>query len=654
VVSGYPQVIRLNAEELQTHGVTLHTPFLTLHNHGALLKSLIAEMRLPRGQVYRAIRAAAAEQNVYLKELRAEGERTLAWLEQTNNFGVVLAGRPYHADPGIHHGLPGLIRSLGAAVLSEDSIAHLARPAELRVVDQWSYHSRLYRAAALVAERPHLELVQLTSFGCGIDAITADQVAEILEQAEKMHTLIKIDEGSSLGAARIRIRSLMAAVRDRQRASGGRAFANVQPASKLCADKVLFTDAMRATHDMLIPQMAPLHFSLLEEVFHRQGYRARILEKVTPEAVESGLTLVHNDACYPALVTIGQLMHAIQNKECDPGRSALLFAQTGGSCRATNYIPLLRKALYARGLHHIPVLSFNVSDMDPHPGFQVDGNMLRRGMRAIIYGDMLQRLSLRTRPYEKHTGDSARLVEKWTRTLRNGLICSTKNADHDAAMLHMAEDFAGVSIRDERKPRVGIVGEILLKFHPDANNHAADIIEAEGGEAVLPDLIDFILYNLYDSVYRAKQLGGSRRAAFWDSIRIRIVEGMRTSARKALQKFPRFGHMPTLKELMRMTSPVVSMGNQAGEGWLLTADMIHFITGGVPNVLCLQPFGCLPNHITGKGVVKELARRWPQANIGLIDYDPGASESNQINRIKLIMAAAHDQLRAENITFDAK
>jgi predicted nucleotide-binding protein (sugar kinase/HSP70/actin superfamily) len=515
------------------------------------------------------------------------------------------------------------------------------------VVDQWSYHSRLYNAAALVAERPHLELVQLTSFGCGIDAITADQTAEILEQAEKMHTLIKIDEGSSLGAARIRIRSLMAAVRDKQRAAGGRPFANVRPAPKLGVDKALFTDSMRATHDVLIPQMAPLHFPLLAEVFCRRGYRMRVLEKVSPEAVESGLTHVHNDACYPALVTIGQLMHAIQNGECDPDRSALIFSQTGGSCRATNYIPLLRKALHERGLRHIPVLSFNVADMEPHPGFHVDGTMLRQGMRAIIYGDMLQRLSLRVRPYEKNAGDSALLVEKWSSILRRSLIFSTSNSQHDAAMLNMAEDFAGIPVRDERRPRVGIVGEILLKFHPDANNHAADIIEAEGGEAVLPDLIDFMLYNLYDNVYRAKHLGGSLRAAFWDSVRIRVVEGMRSSSRRALKSFPRFGHMPSLEDLMRMTSPVVSLGNQAGEGWLLTADMIHFITDGVPNILCLQPFGCLPNHITGKGVVKELSRRWPQANIGLIDYDPGASESNQINRIKLIMAAAHDRLQAK-------
>jgi predicted nucleotide-binding protein (sugar kinase/HSP70/actin superfamily) len=404
---------------------------------------------------------------------------------------------------------------------------------------------------------------------------------------------------------------------------------------------------MRVTHDLLIPQMAPLHFPLLAEVFRRRDYRARLLEKVSPEAVESGLAHVHNDACYPALVTIGQLMHALQSGECDPERSALLFSQTGGSCRATNYIPLLRKALHERGLHHIPVLSFNVADMDPHPGFRVDGAMLRQGMRAIIYGDMLQRLSLRTRPYEKRGGDSARLVETWTRALCDGLICSPRESEHNAAMLHMAEDFAGIPVNDERRPRVGIVGEILLKFHPDANNHAANIIEAEGGEAVLPDLIDFILYNLYDNVYRAQHLGGSLRAALGDYVRIRIVEGMRGGARKALKSFPRFGHMPTLKELMRMTSPVVSMGNQAGEGWLLTADMIHFITDGVPNILCLQPFGCLPNHITGKGVVKELTRRWPQANIGLIDYDPGASESNQINRIKLIMAAAHDHVQAE-------
>jgi predicted CoA-substrate-specific enzyme activase len=646
VVAGYPQVVRLNAEELRTREVTLLTPFLTPHKPGALAGRLREELGLPKAELRRAIRRAAEEQARYRAELRAEGERILNWIEKTHSFGVILAGRPYHADPGIHHGLPGLICSLGAAVLSEDAVAHLAEPGELRVVDQWSYHSRLYHAAALTAQRPHLEMVQITSFGCGIDAVTADQVAEILAGGGKMHTLIKIDEGSSLGAARIRIRSLMAAVRDKQRTSGGRPFENVRPAGTTSVEKALFTDSMRATHDILIPQMAPLHFPLVEEVLRRGGYRARLLEEVRPEAVDSGLAHVHNDACYPALVTIGQLMHALQNGLCDPEHSALLLSQTGGSCRATNYIPLLRKALQESGMQHIPVLSFNIAGMDSQPGFRMDGDMLRRGIRACIYGDLLQRLSLRTRPYEKRRGDSTRLTAGWTRALREDLLFSLDQRRHNAAMLEMTEDFAGIPVHDEAKPRVGIVGEILLKYHPAANNNAVDLVEAEGGEAVLPDITDFVLYNLYDSIYRAEKLGGRLLDAMKDYIRIRFVERMRAGARKALKAYPRFGHMPSLRELIRMTSPVISLGNQAGEGWLLTADMIHFIRSGVPNILCLQPFGCLPNHITGKGVVKELTRRWPESNIGLIDYDPGASEANQINRIKLIMAAAHEKLDA--------
>ncbi len=644
VVAGYPQVVRLNAEDLHSRGITVHTPFLTLQSHSALVRVLRGELGLPAGELRRAVRRAAAAHEHYRAELRAEGERILAWIEQTNSFGVILAGRPYHADPGIHHGLPDLVCSLGAAVLSEDSIAHLAQPGDLRVVDQWSYHSRLYHAAALAAQRPHLELVQLTSFGCGIDAVTADQVAEILARGEKMFTLIKIDEGSSLGAARIRIRSLMAAVRDKQRASGGRPFADLSPPQESRTERVLFTDSMRATHDLLIPQMAPLHFPLIEEVFHRGGHRARLLEKFNPEAVESGLTHVHNDACYPALVAIGQLMHTLESGDCDPERTALLLSQTAGSCRATNYIPLLRKALYESGLHHIPVLSFNVAGMDEHPGFNVDGTLLRRGMRAAIYGDLLQRFCLRTRPYEKNAGDAERLVERWTRHIRANLLGGEPRKEHDAAMLHMAEDFAGIPVRDDPKPQVGIVGEILLKYHPAANNNAVKLVEAEGGEAVLPDIIDFVLYDLYDSVFQAQKLGGSLKTAAADFLRIQFVEWMRRSARKALKAFPRFGNMPRLSELRGMATQVVSLGNQAGEGWLLTADMINFIQNGVPNILCLQPFGCLPNHITGKGVVKELTRRWPEANIGLIDYDPGASEANQINRIKLIMAAAHEKL----------
>ena len=646
VVAGYPQVVALNAEELRTTQTRMFTPFLTMHNPASLIDGLSRAMGLPKSELHRAANLAQAEQASYKAELRAEGERILAWIEKNNSYGVVLAGRPYHADPGIHHGLPELVCRLGAAVLSEDCIAHLGKADNLRVVDQWSYHSRLYHAAALVARRPHLEMVQLTSFGCGIDAVTVDQVAEILTAANKMHSLIKIDEGSSLGAARIRIHSLMATVRDKQRATAGRPFADTQPPARIVNTRVPFTDSMRVTHELLMPQLAPLHFALIESVFQRHNYRARLLERVSHEAVEQALGFVHNDACYPALVAIGQLVHALQSNNFDPEHSALMLSQTGGSCRATNYVALLRKALRECGLGQVPVVSFNMSGLDEQPGFNISGAVLRQGMYACIYGDLLQRLSLRTRPYEKEEGATARLVQKWTQQLREEGLFATRRRAHHATMLHMTEDFAALATCGQQRPRVGIVGEILLKYHPDANNHAVELVESEGGEAVLPDLTDFVLYTLYDSVFQARHLGGSLRQAAKDFLRIQTVENMRAGARKALKIFPHFGSIPRLGELLHLVRPVISPGNQAGEGWLLTADMIHLIGDGVPNILCLQPFGCLPNHITGKGVVKELGRRWPQANIGLIDYDPGASEANQINRIKLIMAAAHEQHEA--------
>ena len=307
VVAGYPEVIRLNTDELLEQDCTLYTPFVSLEHPDTLVAVLDDLFGIPKKELHAAVRVAALEQEAYRTELRAEGERVLAELERTGKLGIVLSGRPYHADPAVHHGLPELVASLGAAVLSEDSVAHLGHPAEpLRVVDQWTYHSRLYRATALVCTRPNLELVQLTSFGCGLDAITADQVSELLTSAGKLHTLIKIDEGASLGAARIRIRSLLAAVEERRGTPP-------TPRPAASAFRPVFTRPMRQTHTILAPQMSPLHFDIIGKAISSAGYNLEILPTVSREAIETGLNYVHNDACYPAIVVIGQLIDALQS-----------------------------------------------------------------------------------------------------------------------------------------------------------------------------------------------------------------------------------------------------------------------------------------------------------------------------------------------------
>ncbi len=645
VVAGYPEVVRLNTDELLERDCTLYTPFVSLEHPETIVETLHELFGIPVRELRAACAVAEREQEAYRAELRAEGERILAGLERTGGLGIVLAGRPYHTDPEINHGLPELIASLGAAVLSEDSVAHLGHLAEpLRVVDQWTCHSRLYRAAALACSRPNLELVQLTSFGCGLDAITADQVAELLARAGKLHTLIKIDEGASLGAARIRIRSLLAAVEERR---GRRPVPSAPP-----APPPVFTPAMRRTHTILAPQMSPLHFGIVGPALAGAGYHLEVLPTVSRKAIETGLNLVHNDACYPALVVIGQLVEALRSGQCDPRRTALLLAQTCGPCRATNYPALLRKALCEAGFADVPVLTLSGGSLNRQPGFCLTAGLLHRLVLGCLYGDLLQRVSLSCRTYERRAGDTDELLERWLHRARSGAA----RADDGLFRAHaedIVRDFSALDVERAPRPRVGIVGEILLKYHPDANNHVVRHIMEEGGEPVLTDMMDFFLYCLSDPVYLWKRkMGGGALAAFGNWTLGRRIESLRGSMRRALAGT---GFLPVARiaELARSVRGIVSLGHQAGEGWLLTAEMLELIDQGVKNVLCLQPFGCLPNHITGKGVLKELKRIRPHANLMAVDYDPGSSEANQLNRIKLFMSVAHSAVEQERAVASA-
>lgn len=641
VVSGYPELLRNNMDGLRER-IPYYYPFLPLEPAPLIqaLKKLPPFESIALRDVKLAVDAAFAEQDAFHADMRAAGEKALATLEARHTKGIILAGHPYHIDPEVNHGIPELITGMGLAVLTEDSVAHLTPVVPLRVVDQWTYHARLYRAAAFSVNTNRLALVQLISFGCGLDAITADQVEEIISRSGKLYTQIKIDEGANLGAARIRIRSLVATLRDESEQN----LLESKPHSpkqvpQLETPEPVFTEAMRATHTLLIPQMAPIHFQFIEKTLCYSGYKAALLPKVEHEAVEYGLRRVNNDACYPAIMVIGQLLHALEHGY-DPNHVALMISQTGGGCRATNYISFLRKALIDSGLGHVPIVAFNTVGLTKQPGFKVDLPLLERILHSCIYGDVLMRMLLRVRPYEKIPGSAQALTDAW--------IAKASTSLNDAKLLPfyrniraMIRDFDALPLRDlPRKPQVGLVGEILLKFHPDANNAAVEVLEAEGGEAVMPDLLDFYLYCLHDTIYRHRHLGGSLRLAAESVLSLAFVLSLRWPARRLLKASKRFSPPLSFHSLLSKSRDIVSLGQQTGEGWLLTAEMVELLETGVPNILCMQPFGCLPNHITGKGVLKELKRRFPEANIAAVDYDPGASEVNQINRIKLLMSGA--------------
>ena len=636
IVTSYAENIKNNVEELRDPSIRFMNPFLALTDE-KVFTDRMAEIfsDLPKSEVLAAAHAAWEEQSKARRDIEKKGEETLKYLEETGRHGIVLAGRPYHIDPEIHHGIPELINSYGMAVLTEDSISHLGnleRP--LRVNDQWMYHTRLYAAANYIKKHENLDIIQLNSFGCGVDAVTTDEVQEIMSKSGRIYTCLKIDEVNNLGAARIRVRSLLAAIRVRKQKETVR---KIAPSS---IEKALFTKEMRKNYTILSPQMSPIHFRLLEEAFNSEGYNFEILENDNRSAIDMGLKYVNNDACYPSLIVVGQLMEALTSGKYDVNRTALIMTQTGGGCRASNYIGFIRRALEKAGLGQVPVISLNFNGFEPQPGFEVPPRLLLKLVYGVVMGDILMKCLYRMRPYELVKGSANRMYKKWDRVARRFLGGSINYRKYIQICRSIIHDFDNLPITDEVKPRVGIVGEILVKFSPTANNHLAELLEKEGAEAVVPDLLDFFQYSFYNGNFKADKLGFPLSHKIKMNAAVSAIEMIRGAASREFKRSRHFTPPAKIADLARDASPIVSNGNQTGEGWFLTGEMLELIGEGVPNIVCIQPFACLPNHIVGKGVIKEIRRRYPEANIAAVDYDPGASEVNQLNRIKLMLSTA--------------
>ncbi len=645
IVTSYAENIKNNVDELSDDSIRFSNPFLSFESLEILSKRLVEifgeESGIPRDEVRKATSLAWRELERAREDMMRKGEETLAWMGENHRRGIVLAGRPYHIDPEINHGIPELINSYGIAVLTEDSVSHLykvERP--LMVTDQWMYHSRLYAAANFVKTRDDCDLIQLNSFGCGLDAVTTDQVSDILSNSGKIYTCLKIDEVNNLGAARIRIRSLISALRVREQKHIG------HQAVSSAYERVVFTEEMRKSYTILCPQMSPIHFDLLEPAFLTCGYHLDVLPDSDRAAIDMGLKYVNNDACYPSLVVVGQIMAAILSGKYDTEKLAVIITQTGGGCRATNYIGFIRRALIKAGYPDIPVISLNLSKLEQNPGFRITPTLAVRSMYGLVFGDIFMRVLYRMRPYEKEPGSANALHEKW-KTICQDFLAGKHPSYRGYVKIckGIIQDFDALPIREDlKKPRVGVVGEILVKFSPSANNHLVELLESEGAEAVVPDLLDFLLYCFKNTEFRADVLGKKKSSARNGRLGIRFLEALRRPAVQELKKSRHFTPPGSIDETARMAETVVSLGNQTGEGWFLTGEMLELIHSGVNNIVCTQPFGCLPNHMVGKGVIKKLRRLYPMSNVVAIDYDPGASEVNQLNRLKLMLSTAHKNL----------
>jgi len=644
IVTSYPENIKNNMDSIINGEIEFLHPFLSLKNEETIAYRMMEELSgkfyITAEEIKAAVHAGWLEMDKARNDMRKKGEETIAYLEKTGNRGIVLAGRPYHIDPEINHGIPELINSYNMAVLTEDSVSHLhqvERP--LNVMDQWMYHSRLYAAANFVKTKDNLDLIQLNSFGCGLDAVTTDQVADILNNSDKIYTSLKIDEVNNLGAARIRVRSLLAAIRVREERKEKRI---IRPSS---IEKVVFTEEMRKEYTILCPQMSPIHFEILEPSINAAGYKLEVLGNDNKRAVDVGLKYVNNDACYPSLIVVGQIMDAILSGKYDTDKIAVIITQTGGGCRASNYIGFIRRALKKAGYGHIPVISLNLSGLESNPGFKLTASLAMRILYGAVFGDIFMKCVYRMRPYEAVPGATNKVHEKWKKkciefvTAKHASIFKFRRMCRE-----IIEDFDNIELLDIKKPRVGVVGEILVKFAPAANNHLVELLEAEGAEVVVPDLIDFFLYSFHNQNFKVQKLGFEKKKALLGNFGIWAIERFRSAASKAFIASKHFDPPADIKHLGEMASEIVSLGNQTGEGWFLTGEMLELIHNGAPNIVCTQPFACLPNHVVGKGVIKELRRLHPESNIVAIDYDPGASEVNQLNRIKLMLSTANKRI----------
>ena len=648
IVISYSEVLKNNVEELKDKKVKYLNPFLPFEPK-KLAETIyelpeFAEYQFTKKELLEAAKKAELEYHACKEDIDQKGQEALNYMEQNHLKGIVLSGRPYHVDPEVNHGIDTLITSLGLCVLTEDSICNqteVKRP--IRVVDQWVFHSRLYAAADFVGKHDNLELVQLNSFGCGVDAVTTDQVEEILTSYGKMYTLIKIDEVNNLGAVRIRIRSLLASMKKRERN---------QELQKSTGDyevkKKIFTKDMRKDYTILIPQMAPIHFELLETAVAASGYHVELLKNCTPHTVETGLKYVNNDACYPSILTTGQMIEALESGKYDLNKTALIMSQTGGGCRATNYIGFIRKALKDAGFENIPVISFNIVGMEKMPGFKITMPMIERMLKTVVYADLLQKMLTKNRAYEVHKGETQKLFDEWMEKCKK-LIEKSTLKQFKASVHEMVEDFEKIELNTSvEKPKVGVVGEVLIKYHPFGNNFVAEKLEEEGAEVILPDFMGFVKFIATHKITFNQLIKTDPVKARLFKAAIKLIDILEKDSVEALQNSKKGYLLPcNIFELEEKVNDVLSIGNQTGEGWFLTAEMIEYIEHGIPNIVCVQPFACLPNHVVGKGVIKTIRSKFPEANISPIDYDPGASEANQTNRIKLLMTVAKDNLKKQ-------
>ena len=646
VVTGYPDLLKSAVNPEKKFKIPLDNPSVSFKDFGLLKDQLYLFFRR-FGINYRTISEGVEKgvkaQSNYKTELRSMAKTLLVRSEAERRTTVVLCGRPYHADPLVNHGVPDVLTELGVDVVSETALplnADTVALEDVNVLTQWSYANRLYAAARWVTNTANAQMVQLTSFGCGPDAISADEVKEILRHGGKIHTLIKMDEIVNVGAVRIRLRSMLEAVKEKNgktRAVGG---------GTMQTGRAVVGKSGKRT--LIAPYFSPFYSPLVPSAFRPFGHRVEVLPPQDRESVEWGLKTINNDMCYPSVLVAGDIIKAFQSGRYDPEKTAVVMTQTGGQCRASSYVSLIKKALAAAGLDEVPIIAISNEEINAQPWFKIDkmGLIKRMGL-GIIFADPLARMYLSTMVREKVPGTSKNLHEKYLFEMETGI----ENADY-YYLLNLLKravaDFNRVEINDKTVPRVGVVGEIFVKYNFFSNGNIIDWLSGQGVEVVLPPIQNFFAQRFINETYDQKAFF---KRSLADRIKYRLLEIYSNyhvgQIERIMQGFRFYRKAHDLRKLAAITGEVVSLANQFGEGWLLTAEMIAMLNEGIDNIVCLQPFGCIANHITGRGMENKLREMFPHLNLLSLDMDAGASEVNMMNRLHFMVTAAREEVDRE-------
>ncbi len=642
VVTGYPDLLKNAINPEQKFGIPLDNPIISFKDFNLLKDQLYLffnKFGIDHRTVSEAVEKGRAAQIDYKKQLRELAVKQLKEGAAQRRTTIILTGRPYHMDPLINHGISNLLTELGVDVISEAAVALSDDDTSLKdinVLTQWSYTNRLYAAAKWVTKTPHTQMVQLTSFGCGPDAVATDEVKDILRDGGKVHTLIKMDEIANLGAVRIRLRSMLDAMKENN-GKGRIVGVNTRKEN----GRIIGTANGKT---LIVPYFSAFYSPLIPAAFKPLGYRVEVLPPQDKSSAEWGLKTINNDMCYPAVLVSGDIIKAFQSGRYDPEKTAVILTQTGGQCRASSYVSLIKKGLAAAGLEEVPVITISNQEINPQPSFNIDQKgLMKRLALGVIFADPLARMYLALTAREKTPGTAKKLHTKYLTQMEKGI----ENADY-SYLLNLLEkaviDFNRIDIYDRSIPRVGIVGEIFVKYNFFSNGNIIDWLSSQGVEVVLPPIQSFFAQCFINETYNQKVFF---KRSFVDRTKYRLLEIYSkyhlAQIEHVMQGFRFYKKAHDLRELAQITDDVVSLANQYGEGWLLTAEMIAMLREGTSNIVCLQPFGCIANHITGRGVENKLREMFPALNLLSLDMDAGTSEVNILNRLHLLASEAREQ-----------